>query len=472
MKVKDGMCSDVRIAYIGGGSHGWAWTFYNDLAKEREMSGVVSLYDTDSNAALQNQRIGEQLMKRPDTTENWKFKVRYSLEELLSEKPDFILISILPGTFKEMESDVHLPEKYGIYQSVGDTAGPGGLVRALRTIPMFVEIAEAIQKYSPDSIVINYTNPMTLCMKTLYHTFPEIKAFGCCHEVFGTQKILAKLYEQATGDIGVDRDEVIVNVQGINHFTWFDRASCRGVDLFPVYKDFISKNFEEGYHDPDRNWMNGTFNCAHRVKMDLFMKYGTIAAAGDRHLAEFLPGDCYLKDPQMVHDWKFALTTVEWRKERQAEKKQKAVILANGGEELDLAPTGEEGIHLMKALCGLGRMVSNVNILNTTGQIPNLPRTAVVETNAVFYRGTIQPIMSGDIKPDILKLIIPHVENHEKILKAALECDFDLAFDAFFHDPLVEGRISESDGKVLLKEMIENTLNYLPEGWKDSLKKL
>ena len=147
------------------------------------------------------------------------------MKELLEKKPEFVIISILPGTFDHMASDVHLPEKYGIYQSVGDTAGPGGLVRALRTIPMFVEIAEAIKEYCPETLVINYTNPMTLCVKTLYRVFPQIKAFGCCHEVFGTQKILRNMYQLATGENDVERDEVIVNVQGINHFTWFDRAS-------------------------------------------------------------------------------------------------------------------------------------------------------------------------------------------------------------------------------------------------------
>ena len=215
-------------------------------------------------------------------------------------------------------------------------------------------------------------------MKTLYRVFPQIKAFGCCHEVFGTQKILRDMYQLATGETDVERDEVIVNVQGINHFTWFDRASCRGVDLFPIYRKFIDEHFEDGYHDPDRNWMNGTFNCAHRVKMDLFNKYGNIAAAGDRHLAEFLPGDVYLRDPEQVHQWKFALTPVSWRKERQAEKIEEAKRLASGEEELKLEATGEEGILLMKALCGLNRMVSNVNIPNTAGQIPNLPRTAAL----------------------------------------------------------------------------------------------
>ena len=471
MKTNHGKCSEVRIAYIGGGSHGWAWTFLKDLAREEELSGVIDLYDIDQPMAEQNAVIGTRLFERQEVKGDWKFEVSSSLKELLEKHPEFVIISILPGTFDHMESDVHLPEKYGIYQSVGDTAGPGGLVRALRTIPMFVEIAEAIKAYCPETLVINYTNPMSLCVKTLYHVFPQIKAFGCCHEVFGTQKILRNLYEMATGETGVGREEVIVNVQGINHFTWFDRASCRGVDLFPVYRRFIDEHFEDGYHDPDRNWMNGTFNCAHRVKMDLFNKYGNIAAAGDRHLAEFMPGDMYLKDPEQVRAWKFALTTVAWRKERQAEKNAQAVRLASGQEEIELEATGEEGILLIKALCGLRRMVSNVNIPNTNGQIPNLPRTAVVETNAVFYQGTIQPIFAGGMKPTIRDLVMPHVVNHERILEAALKPNFGLALDAFMDDPLVKGRISREDGVVLLREMIKNTLDILPEEWKKEVSK-
>ena len=451
MKTENGKCSGVRIAYIGGGSHGWAWTFLKDLAREEELSGTIDLYDIDKPMAEQNAVIGSHLFERQEVKGDWKFEVSGSLKELLTKHPEFVIISILPGTFDHMQS------------------GPGGLVRALRTIPMFVEIAEAIKQYCPETMVINYTNPMTLCVKTLYEVFPEIKAFGCCHEVFGTQKILRDLYQMATGEEHVGREEVIVNVQGINHFTWFDRASCRGVDLFPVYRKFIDEHFEDGYHDPDRNWMNGTFNCAHRVKMDLFNRYGAIAAAGDRHLAEFMPGDTYLKDPNQVHDWKFALTTVEWRKERQAEKNQQAKRLAAGQEELELAATGEEGILLMKALCGLNRMVSNVNIPNTSGQIPNLPRTAVVETNAVFYKGTIQPIFAGEMKPEIAALIMPHVKNHERILKAAMTPDFQLAFEAFMDDPLIKGRISEEDGRSLLKEMIANTLDVLPEEWKGQI---
>ena len=196
-----------------------------------------------------------------------------TIEEALTGA-NFIVISILPGTFDEMESDVHLPEKYGIYQSVGDTSGPGGIVRAMRTIPMYEYIAEKIKECCPDAWVINYTNPMTLCVKTLYRVFPEIKAFGCCHEVFGTQKFLAKVVEEKFGLENIDRSTIKVNPLGVNHFTWVTKATWRGHDLYPLYAEFVEK-YKDGYQTyagVDGNWMNSSFRSDEKVKLDLFMK--------------------------------------------------------------------------------------------------------------------------------------------------------------------------------------------------------
>ena len=231
MQYKNNKVSDIQIAYIGGGSRGWAWTFMTDLALEPQISGTIRLYDIDVQAAQNNAVIGNRVSSRKDAVGKWTYQTCQSLQEALNGC-DFVVISILPGTFDEMESDVHLPERLGIYQSVGDTAGPGGMIRALRTIPMFVEIGEAIRKYAPQAWVINYTNPMSLCVKTLYHTFPQIKAFGCCHEVFGTQQLLKGICERVCGEQGIDWHDIHVNVLGINHFTWFDRASYRGIDLY------------------------------------------------------------------------------------------------------------------------------------------------------------------------------------------------------------------------------------------------
>lgn len=465
MNYKNNKVSDLQIAYIGGGSRGWAWTFMTDLCMDDSLSGTIRLYDIDEEAAKHNQIIGNHLSQRPDTIGKWDYVTSKTIEEALTGV-DFVVISILPGTFDEMESDVHLPERLGIYQSVGDTAGPGGIIRALRTLPMYVEIANAIKTYCPSAWVINYTNPMSLCVKTLYHVFPQIKAFGCCHEVFGTQKVLKGICEETLGLENIDRHDIHVNVLGINHFTWFDQASYKGIDLFPVYRDFIEKHFEEGYNEPDRNWANSSFNCAHRVKFDLFNRFGLIAAAGDRHLAEFMPGDEYLKDPQTVESWKFGLTTVDWRKNDLKDRLARSARLMSKEEEIELKPTGEEGILLIKALCGLTRVVSNVNIPNTYLQIPNLPAAAVVETNAVFSRDSIKPLVAGNLPENVKALIMPHVENHEYTLKAALTCDRKLVYQAFLNDPQVKGRISEEEAKSLADDMISNTLKYLPEGWK------
>lgn len=464
MKYEDNRITDLNIAYIGGGSRGWAWTFMTDLAMDPSLAGTIRLYDIDEGAAANNEIIGNRLSARPDVKGKWRYTVSHSLGEAL-DGADFVVISILPGTFDEMESDVHMPERLGIYQSVGDTAGPGGIVRALRTVPMFVEIGEAIKKYSPDAWVINYTNPMAVCVRTLYHVFPQIHAFGCCHEVFGTQKVLAGILGARLGIEGVDRRDIVINVMGLNHFTWFDSASYKGVDLFPVYRDFIEENFENGYDEPDMNWLNSSFNCAHRVKFDLFRRYGLIAAAGDRHLAEFMPGGEYLRDPETVRGWKFGLTSVAWRKEDLRNRLAKASRLARGEEEISLTPTGEEGILLIKALCGLTRVVSNVNIPNSARQLTNFPSETVTETNAVFSRDSIKPVVAGAMPDNILALMEPHIKNQERALTAALTCDRDLVHEAFLTDPLVAGRAGESEIKKLADDMIAATAKYLPSDW-------
>ncbi|NLP35969.1 MAG: alpha-glucosidase/alpha-galactosidase [Clostridiales bacterium] len=468
MRYQNDKVTDVNIAYIGGGSRGWAWTFMTDLALEARMSGTIRLYDIDQDASRKNEIIGNRLNDRSEARGKWNYITAPSLKEALLGV-DFVVISILPGTFDEMEVDVHYPERLGIYQSVGDTAGPGGFMRALRTIPMFVDIANAIEKYSPNAWVINYTNPMSLCVKTLYTVFPEIKAFGCCHEVFGTQKILKDILEETLGITGIKREEILVNVLGINHFTWFDQASYKGIDIFPIYRDYIDKHYEEGFNEPDTNWANSCFACAHRVKFDLFNQYGLIAAAGDRHLAEFMPGDRYLKDPETVHQWKFGLTSVAWRKEDLQNRLAKSERLVNGEEEVELTPSGEEGILLIKALCGSERVISNVNIPNTHHQITNLPESAVVETNAVFERDAIRPVIAGALPENILSLTTPHVENHETILKSALTYDKSLLVKAFLNDPLVEGKASEAEVEKLVEDMIRATIKYLPKEWEKEI---
>jgi alpha-galactosidase len=451
---------DLRIAYIGGGSRGWAWGLMSDLVSAPDISGEVRLYDIDRTAAENNVIIGQKFNRAEGARSHWDYVASATLGEALVGA-DFVVISILPGTFDEMESDVHAPEKYGIYQSVGDTSGPGGIVRALRAIPMFEQIATAIKKHCPKAWVINYTNPMTVLIRTLYRVFPEIKAFGCCHEVFGTQKLLAAMVQDKYGIADIPREEIKVEVTGVNHFTWLTKAQFRNIDLFPLYAEYAEKYAETGFARPgskDENWMNNAFSCNHRVKFDLFRRFGAIAAAGDRHLAEFCEGSWYLQSPACVAAWHFGLTPVSWRKQDLQKRLEKARRRAGGEEEVKLRPTGEDGVNQIRALLGLHTMVTNVNLPNV-GQIPNLPLGAVVETNAVFEADHVTPLMAGPLPHRIYPLISRIVGEQEMVVEAALTRDTELAFQAFTNDPLVT--IPPAQARELFNEMIKNTKTYL-----------
>lgn len=459
MKYVENGVQNLKLAYIGGGSRGWAWGLMSDLAGCSDMSGDVYLYDIDFEAAQHNEIIGNLYGNCKDAKSQWHYHAVETAQEALTGA-DFVIISILPGTFDEMESDVHCPEKYGIYQSVGDTSGPGGIVRAMRTVPMFEEIAENIKRYCPNAWVINYTNPMTLCVKTLYRVFPQIKAYGCCHEVFGTQKVLCEALQDICGITVADRSEIKVNPVSVNHFTWLTKANYRNIDLFPVYKEFAEKYSATGdTRGFDDNWMNNFFACSQRVKFDLFLRYGYIAAAGDRHLAEFCNGKWYLKDPQTVKEWGFGLTPVSWRKEDLQNRLERSRKLRSGEEPIVVKSSDEEGVHQMRAILGLCEpLVTNVNVPNR-GQIPNLPIGAVVETNAVFSANSVAPVQAGEIPVSIYPLISRICGEQELISEGIANRDLDVIFSAFVADPLVT--CGMDDAKKLFKEMVLNTKKYL-----------
>ena len=458
MRYTDNGAEDIKIAYIGGGSRGWAWGLMSDLAAAQDMNGSVFLYDIDREAAARNECIGNKMKDLKECRSAWNYKAVETMKEALTGA-DFVVISIMPGTFDEMESDVHAPEKFGIYQSVGDTTGPGGLMRALRTIPMFEEFAAAIREYCPQAWVINYTNPMTVCVKTLYRVFPKIKAFGCCHEVFGTQKLLGLALEDIKGIQGAQREDIRVNVVGINHFTWLTAAQYKNMDLFPIYREFALKYRDEGFGEKaDENWLNRFFDSREQVKLDLFLKYGAIAAAGDRHLAEFCPGSWYLKDEETAHSWGFKLTPVSWRKEDLKNRLARSERLYKGEEEMTINQTGEEGVQQMRSLLGLRDLVTNVNIPNC-GQIPNLPLGAVVETNAHFSADSVRPVFAGPVPQSVYPLVSRVCGIQEMTVEAAMSRDLELAFQAFCMDPNME--LGLKDARILYNTMVENTAKYL-----------
>lgn len=459
---------DLKIAYIGGGSKMWARVFMYDLALEKDMCGEIALYDIDKPAAVRNQKIGEYINKDKRTLSKWKYTVCDKLEQCL-KGADFVVLSILPGTFDEMQADVHLPEKYGIFQSVGDTVGPGGVLRAMRTVPIYEGFARAIAEICPKAQVINFTNPMTICTKTLHDVFPEIKAFGCCHEVFHAQEFLACVAEEMLGVPRPTRKEISIDASGINHFTWITEARYKGHDLLALLPEFTDKFFESGYceqvgHKKDDHFGPDPFLYGNKVKMDLYKKYGVLAAAGDRHLVEFLPNEWYLKDRETVESWLYHLTSVGFRKAQQKEKIEQSEKMACGKAPVEVVHSDEEATALMKATLGFNKIVSNVNMPNI-GQMPDMPKGVVVETNCVFDDGMVKPVIANPLPPAVQALVLRNAMNIETCYHGIKERNLDEIFLSFLNQPLCS-TLTVDNAHKLFKEMIGATKPYLKDYFK------
>ena len=457
----------LKLAYIGGGSRAWARVFMNDLALAEGLGGEIALYDIDVEAARDNRRIGARINAHPRAASHWEYTVCPDLDSALTGA-DFVACSIMPGTLAEMHSDVHLPEKYGVYQSVGDTVGPGGVLRAMRAAPMFEQFAQAIRRCCPDAWVINLTNPMTVCVKTLFDVFPGVKAFGCCHEVFNAEEFLCCVVKEELGVPRPDRHELSVDAAGINHFTWITEAYFQGRDVLALLPSFMEKYYEKGYCEkpgvaPD-GFRDDPFLYGNKVKMDLFRRFGALGAAGDRHLVEFLNKNWYLRDPETAESWLYHLTGVDYRIADRERKIAETRALAAGERPVTVERSGEELVELMKALMGFGRVVSNANTLNL-GQMSQLPIGCVVETNHVFDYNSVKPILANPLPAGAAALVEANSRNMENLYAAIKRRDLNGLFEVFMAQGLCAG-LSRGEGEALFREMVLSTAGYL-EPWYD-----
>jgi alpha-galactosidase len=458
----DGSGTDVvKIGYIGGGSRGWAYTLINDLAQCTEISGEVALYDLDYESAQRNADFGNWVQEQDGAVGDWTYTAVEERSDAL-EDADFVILSTQDPPAETMAHEIDIPAEYGVYQSVGDTVGPGGVVRAMRTIPVYRDIGNAIEEHCPDAWVLNYTNPMTVCVRALYEAYPEINAFGCCHEVFHTQEHFAKLVERYMDEPQPPRSEIDVNVKGINHFTWIDDATWNGHDLYPLLERHLEAEIRDRSFEPGDLDEESFFIDNELVAYELFERFGTFPAAGDRHLAEFVPWFLSVDDPAEIQRWGIRLTPSEYRVERQEDALDKFYDPMEGEEEFEFFDSGEEGVEMMLALLGDERLRTNVNIPNE-GQAPDLPEGAVVETNALFTQDDVTPMTAGELSPQIRNAVLTHVRNQETLIEAAFEGDVDLAFQAFLNDPLVS--VPMADAREMFGELVETVEPYLREHW-------
>jgi alpha-galactosidase len=458
---------DVKIGYIGGGSRLWARNLTKELALDETMSGEVVLYDTDHESAQRNEEFGNWVQDREDAVGDWTYRAVESREEALTDA-DFVILSTQYPPTESMKYDLEIPQEYGIHQAVAITSGPGGIMRAMRTIPVYRDIAAAVREHCPDAWVLNYTNPVTYVTRTLYEEYPDINALGLCHEVFHAQELLAEIVEDQFDVPKPSRDEIEVNVQGVNHFTWVDEASWNGHELLPVVEQYMEKDgvvreYTQSELEDTSHSMHPGFQDNNQVTYELFKRFGVLPAAGDRHLVEFATWFLQEDMPEDLNRWGVLRTPSSYRLARWDDEADTVQQFMDGEKEFDLSETGEVITELMEALAGLSDMRTHVNLPNN-GQMVDAPEDAVVETNAVVTQNNVRPIVSGSLPRPVQTQVTQQINNQETIIEAAFDgYDVDYAFQGFLNDPQVKTLQTET-ARDLFAEMC-NALQPLLDDW-------
>jgi galacturan 1,4-alpha-galacturonidase len=420
----------MKIAFVGGGSYGWGPDLLGDLALSKTLGGTVCLNDIDSVAGERMQRLGQKYMAARDAT----FAVTYtpSLDEAL-DGADYVLLSITTGGLRAMRGDVEIPETYGIYQTVGDTVGPGGIARGLRNIPVIVDLARRMERLCPDAWLLNVTNPMTtLCRAATRAT--SIRTIGLCHEYLGVQVHAREL-------IGPGAEVDGWQVAGVNHLPW-----VVGVEHKTLQR--LHDRLAAALPEPDP--LGNPFGDGFRVKLEMFDLYGTFPAAGDRHVAEFFPH--YLTSPaEAFKRYGLRLTRIHHREANRARDVEAVVRQLDGRDPINLAPSGEQAVGVIEALAGFGSGWFVVNIPNQ-GQLASVRPGAVVECMATIDRTGVQPV-TMPLPSGAAAWVQTHVAAQELVVQAALEERTDLALQALLIDPLSH-RLSTANARSLLRELV------------------
>lgn len=446
-----------KIVIIGAGSVVFAQKLITDIITFPALrESTLALVDIDEERLELITRLTERLKEQ----ENLPITVEATSNRRKAlQGAQYVINMIQVGGLEAYRRDVEIPRKYGIDQTVGDTLGPGGVFRALRTIPVLLEICRDIEELCPEALLMNYTNPMAMLCWAMNRA-TRVKNVGLCHSVQGTARTLAEYIGVAVEDTLQHQDEeyaffykpmpegVDYWVAGINHQAWFLQFRYQGQNAYPL----LWKAME----DPQ-------VYARDAVRFEVMRHFGYFVTESSHHMSEYLP--YFRKNPALIaryipERWDYyeicraGLTPYMDRIKRQI----------RGEEPIAIRRSLEYGASIINAM-ETGELVRiNGNVANT-GLITNLPEGCCVEVPCLVDRLGIHPCVVGELPPQLASVNRTNINVQELVVEGTLQGRKDYIHQAVALDPLTASLLTLDEIKIMVEEMFAAEKEYLPENW-------
>jgi len=434
-----------KIAFIGAGSFGFTRSLVRDILSFPALAdSTIALMDIDDDRLSYIKQAVDKII----AAGNYPAKVIATKDRAEALKDaDGVVITILQGGVQVWRHDIEIPKKYGVDINVGDTRGPAGIFRALRTIPVMLDICRDIEKYCPEAIVLNYTNPMAMLCRAMQGE-TKVNVTGLCHSVQGTAEMLARW-------IGAPMEEITYLCAGINHQAFYLEYKWNGKDAYPLIRKAITENPDIYNEEQVRNEMflhldyyvtessghNSEYNAWFRKRPDLIEKYCT-------HGTGWNPGE-------------YAYILKEYLKREDTWRNEMEQWLAK--DEVNLNRGKEYAAYIFNAILGDGTMFEfNGNVRNF-GLIDNLPEGCCVEVPVLASKRGLTPMHVGPLPDHLAILNNINARCEELAVEAALTGDKRKVFHAICMDPLTSAVLSLAEIKDMVDEMFEVNKDWLPQ---------
>ncbi len=434
-----------KITFIGAGSFEFTRSLVRDILTFPALQDcIITLMDIDDNRLSYSKKAVERIVSEG----NYPAKVIATKDRAEALKgADGVVCTILAGGVNIWRYDVEIPRKYGVDINVGDTRGPSGIFRALRTIPVMLDICSDIEKYCPDAVFLNYTNPMAMLCRAMQGKHPKLAISGLCHSVQGTAYMLARW-------IGAPMEEITYLCAGINHQAFYLEYKWNGKDAYPlireamekpeIYNEEIVRNemfLHLDYYVTESSGHNSEYNAWFRKRPDLIEKYCTHGTGWNPGVYGYILNE-YLRREN------------SWENEINQWFSQPAIDLKRGH---------EYAAYIFNAVFGDNTLFEfNGNVRNN-GLIDNLPQGCCVEVPVLASKRGLSPMHVGDLPEQLAVLVNTSARCEELAVEGALEGDPRKVFHAICFDPLTSAVLSLNEIKAMVDEMFEANRNYLPQ---------
>ena len=424
---------------IGAGSAVFARQIITDiLAVDGLNSGVFALVDIDAQRLELARNIAERLVDL--SGKKWTVEVSTDRREVLQDS-NYVINSIEVAGLQNVRADYDIPLRYGVDQCIGDTIGPGGIFKALRTGPAWLDIVTDIARMAPAALVLNYTNPMSILTLAAART-ASLPVIGLCHSVQGTSRLLADYLQ-------IPYEELDWKCAGINHNAWFTKLERNGEDLYPLLRRRAADP-EIYEQDP--------------VRFEVMFHLGAFVTESSGHFSEYVP--YFRKRPDLVAKYArpgylgesgfYANNWPRWRREND----ERIHAMLSGESDIPKARSHEYASYIIDAVES-GRATSiHGNVLND-GAIDNLPSDGCVEVECRVGPEGVQPVRFGSLPEQLAGLNRAHMAVHELVVEALLERSRQKAKYALMLDPLTAAVCSLEEIDRLFEEMWDAEREFL-----------